>query len=152
MSNLEPIYLLHQNGYGQSAMFAIDITNCYLFFKKKINFKLEDSCFTMLSWFLPCINMNQSYIHVWPLLLEPLSLLPSHPTPLGYHRAPDLSSLHYTVNFHWVSNFTYGSIYVSNLLSQIILPSSSPTVSISLLSMSASSIAALQIDSSVPSF
>ena len=60
MSNLEPIYLLHQNGYGQSAMFATGITNCYLFLKKFIYFKLEDNCFTMLSWFLPYINMNQS--------------------------------------------------------------------------------------------
>ena len=59
MSNLEPIYLLHQNGYGQSAMFAISITNCYLFLKKLIYFKLEDNCFTMLSCFLPYINMNQ---------------------------------------------------------------------------------------------
>ena len=30
----------------------------------------------------------------------------------GCHRAPDLSSLHHTANFHWLSNFTNGHIYV----------------------------------------
>ena len=28
---------------------------------------------------------------------------------LGYHRARDLSFLHHTVNFHWLSNFTHGN-------------------------------------------
>ena len=33
---------------------------------------------------------------------------PSHtiPTPLDHHRAPDLSSMHHTANFQWLSSFT----------------------------------------------
>ena len=42
-----------------------------------------------------------------------LASLPPHPTPPGYHRAPDLSSLHHTVNFHWLSDFAYGDVHVS---------------------------------------
>ena len=42
---------------------------------------------------------------------------PSHSTPLGCHRAPDLSSLCPTAKFPWLSNFTY-NICVSMLLSQ----------------------------------
>ena len=34
-------------------------------------------------------------------------LHPPHPTPLGCHRAPDLSSLCHSANFHWLSKFTY---------------------------------------------
>ena len=40
------------------------------------------------------------------------------------------------INFHWLSNFTYGNIYVLMLLSQFVLPSLSPTVSTSLCSVS----------------
>ena len=36
--------------------------------------------------------------NVCPLSPEPLSHLPPDPTPLGFHRAPDLSSLHDTAN------------------------------------------------------
>ena len=50
-----------------------------------------------------------------------------------------------------VTCLTYGNVYVSMLLSQIILPSLSPTVSPCLFSNVCVSIAALQIDSSVPS-
>ena len=49
-----------------------------------------------------------------PLLLEPPSHLPSHPTPLGCHRALDLSSLHYTANSHWPS-ILYMVMYMINL-------------------------------------
>ena len=37
--------------------------------------------------------------------LEPSSCMPPHPTPLGCHRAPDLSSVRQTANSHWLSNF-----------------------------------------------
>ena len=37
------------------------------------------------------------------LPLEPPSHLPPHPTPLGCHRAPTLSSLLHTANSHWLS-------------------------------------------------
>ena len=63
------------------------------------------------------------------------------PTPTGCHRAPDLSSLHRTAHFHWLSNFAYGNVYVSTLPSQFIPPSLSPTV----FKMSVS-FAVLQVD------
>ena len=63
--------------------------------------------------------------YICPLPLEPPSHLPPHPTPLGYHRALDLSSLHDRLNFNWLSNFTYGNVYVSMLLSQFFPPSPS---------------------------
>jgi len=93
---------------------------------------LEDNCFTMLCWFLPYINMNQSQVYICPLPLEPPSHLPpeSHPSrlsnstgfefPESYGKSPLANS------------FTYGNIYVSMLLSQFVPPSPSPTVSTSL--------------------
>ena len=46
------------------------------------NFSLEDNCFTILCWFLPYINMNQSQVYYVPSLLN----LPpiSHPIPPLY--------------------------------------------------------------------
>ena len=82
--------------------------------------------------------MNQSQVYMHPFTLESPSHFPPHPTPLGSHRAPDLSSLCYTADFHWLSNFTHGNVYVSMLLSQFVPPSSSPSASTSLFSMSAS--------------
>ena len=94
-----------------------------LFFFKFIYFWLDDNCFTIFFWFLPYINMNQSWIYICLLLLEPLShVLPHLPTLPGCHRAPDLSSLCHIANLHWLSNFTYGNVYVSLLLSQFIPP------------------------------
>ena len=68
------------------------------------------------------------------------SLLTSFPppNPASFHRAPDLSSLHHTANFHWLSNFPYGDVYVSMLVSQSIPLSPSCTVSTSLFSISES--------------
>ena len=73
---------------------------------------------------------------------------PSHHSRLS--ESTGSSSLH--LKFPLAIYFTYGNRYVSMLLSQFVPPSSSPTVSASLFSMSVSSIAALQIGSSVPSF
>ena len=70
-----------------------------------------------------------------PLSWNPLSYLPPHPTPLGCHRAPDLSSLDHTANSHWLSNFAHDNVYVSMLFSQFIPPSPSPSVCIELLLM-----------------
>ena len=52
-----------------------------------------------------------------------LSHLPHHPTPLGCHRALDSCSLHHKTNFHQLSNFTYGNVYVAMPLSQFAPPS-----------------------------
>ena len=99
---------------------------------------MEDNCFTILCWFLPYINMNQSQIYIYPLPFEPPSHLPPHPTPLGCHRALGLRSLHHRANSHRLSNFPYGNVYVSMLPSQFAPPSPSPAASTSLFSVSAS--------------
>ena len=36
----------------------------------KVYFYLEDNCFTMLCWFLPCYNVNQPQVDTCPLPLE----------------------------------------------------------------------------------
>ena len=51
-----------------------------------------------------CISHRYTYA---PLPLP----IPSY--PLGYYRVPNLSFVHHTVNFYWLSNFTYGSVYIS---------------------------------------
>ena len=43
--------------------------------------------------------------------LEPPSHLTHHPTPVGCHREPDLSSLCHTANFHWLS-ILHGVMYM----------------------------------------
>ena len=113
----------------------------YFFF---FNFELEDNCFTILCWFLPYINtISHRYTYV-PSLLHRL-------TPLGCHRAPDLSCLH-TANFHWLS-ILHMAIHMLPCYS---LSSSHtlllPPGSTNLFSVSGVSIAALQRGSSVPSF
>ena len=59
--------------------------------------------------------MHQSEVPAHPLPLDPPSHFPPHPPPPGCHRAADLSSLGHTATFHWLSNFTYGYVYVSKL-------------------------------------
>ena len=49
---------------------------------------MKDNCSTILCWFLPYVNMNQSQVYACPLPLEPLSYFPPHPIPLGCYRAP----------------------------------------------------------------
>ena len=48
---------------------------------------MKNNCFTILCWFLPNINMNQPYVYICSLPLEPSSNLPPHPTLLACHRA-----------------------------------------------------------------
>ena len=53
------------------------------------------------------------YIWTWighRYIYEPPSHLLAHPTPLGYHRAPDLSSRCQIVYSHRLCNFTYCNI------------------------------------------
>ena len=68
----------------------------------------------------------------WTSLPSPI---PFHPSRLNW--APDLNSLYHTANICQVSNFAYGNIYVSVLLSQFIPPSPSPAVCASLCSVPA---------------
>ena len=100
-----------------------------------ICFSLKDNCFTMLCWFLPCVNMNQSQgcICFFPIKA------PSQPIPPLYvvteHQVefPMIIS-----NFPLAICFTNGNLYISLLLSQFIPPSPAPAMSISLFSMSES--------------
>ena len=59
---------------------------------------MEDNYLTMLCWFLAYIDVAIS-IHVSP---PSWTSLPPHPTPLGYQRTLDLSSLHHTENFRYL--------------------------------------------------
>ena len=76
-------------------------------------FLLEDNCFTILYWFLPDINMNQSQVYICSLPLEPPSHLPPHPIPLSCHRTSDLSFWCHTANSHWLS-LLYMVTYIFN--------------------------------------
>ena len=68
----------------------------------------------MLCWVLPNINMNQPQVYVSVFPLETLSHLPPHPTRLGCHRGPGLSSLTYS-KFPLAIYFTPGNVSVSML-------------------------------------
>ena len=64
-------------------------------------FNLEDNCLTVLYWFLPYINTNQSYLsvcYIYPLPLEP----PSHyspSSPLRLSQSTRLGFLCYIISF-----------------------------------------------------
>ena len=102
----------------------------------------------MLCWSLPYINMNQLWVYICPLPLEP----PSDPIPpLRLLWGTHLSSLHHTVNSHRPSILLIHMVmfmfqYYSLSSSYSLLPL---TVFTSLFSISVS-LAALQIGSSVP--
>ena len=65
-------------------------------------------------WFLPRINMNQPYVHIFSLSWTPLALHTSY-HPSSCQRALGLSSLCHAANSHWLSGFTYGNVSVSVL-------------------------------------
>ena len=50
---------------------------------------MEDTCFTVLCWFLPYISMIQPQVYTRPLPPEPPSHLLPHPPPLGCRGASD---------------------------------------------------------------
>ena len=66
----------------------------------------------------------------WTSLLPPT---PSHPSRLSMSTGFELPASY--SKFPWLSNFTYGSVYVSMLLSQFVPPSPSLPVSKSLFSV-----------------
>ena len=81
--------------------------------------------------------ISHKYAYVpCPLLLDSLSHLPLHPTPLSCHRAMGWAVSH--SKFPLATYFIYSNVHVSMLFSQFIPPSLSPTVSISLFSRFAS--------------
>ena len=101
----------------------------------------------MLCWFLPYNNANQPYIYIYiPCLLG------LHPTSISH---PSRSSENTTLGPHAIqkvptSYFTHGSVYISMLLSQIILPPPPFTVSTKSVFCICISIPALKMGSSVP--
>ena len=56
---------------------------------------MEANYFTILWWFLPCIDMNQPRVYMCPLLLN---TRPPHPIPLGCPSALALSDLFHASN------------------------------------------------------
>ena len=93
------------------------VLTSYLFFL------LGYSCFTVLCQFLLYNEVNQLYVYIYPLPLEP----PSPPIPprqvITEHRAelPVLYS-----RFPLAICFTHGSVCMSVLISQFVPPSPSP--------------------------
>ena len=63
----------------------------------------EDNCFTILWWFLPYIDMKQSWVHMCPPILKPPPTSLPYPIPLGCPRAPALSALLHSSNLYWSS-------------------------------------------------
>ena len=126
-SILQPIILYQKSRcshwYRQNEYNLIikDLSFLLLFF-----FPLETNCFTAMCWFL---QIRREYCFpLEPPLLPPISSLLS----LTEHRAgvPVLYS-----RFPLVIYFTHDSVYMSMLLSELILPSPSPSVSTKMSSM-----------------
>ena len=114
-------------------------THFYSFFLKLIYFlKL------IFNWRIIALQYYVGFCHISTCISLRCTYVPSlltsfpPPNPPSCHRAPDLSSLHHTADFHWLSSFTYGNVYVSTLVTQFIPLSPSCTMSSSLFSMSAS--------------
>ena len=100
---------------------------------------LEYNCFTMLCQFLLYSKVHQPYAYIYPHIPAILSLPPTLPIPplqvVTKHRA-DLPVL--CCCFPLAIYFTFGSIYMSVLLSHFVPASPSPTVSSNPFSMSTS--------------
>ena len=100
---------------------------------------LEYNCFTMLCYFLLYNKVSQLYIYIYPHISSHLRLPPTLIIPplqaVTKHRA-DLPVL--CNSFPLAIHFTFGSVYMSMILSHIVPASPSPSVSSSLFSMSSS--------------
>ena len=81
--------------------------------------------------------MNQAQVYMCPLAPEAPCLLSPHPIPLVVIEYQLWFPVPY-IKLPLAIYFAYGNMYVSMLLSQIIPPSPSPTVSKSLFFMSVS--------------
>ena len=97
---------------------------------------LEDSCFTMLCWFLPYINTNPPQVYTRPLPPTP----PLHPhSGLSTEQRVELLVLY--SRFPRATYFAYGNVCFHAALSippVLSPPSPLPAVSTSLFSVSAS--------------
>ena len=114
---------------------------------------MGDKCFTILSQFLPQINMSQPQVYICPLPREPPIHLPPHPTPLSFHRALGLNSLHNIATCHslFILYIICGEVYVSVTHPICHTLSFHSCVHVSGIYVYIS-IAVMLIDSSVPSF
>ena len=86
LSHEESCPVCKLRGFPQSRKSRLqEVTSLlYLLFFNFI-FKVEDNCFITLCCFCPTTMwMNHNYIYTFP----PSWASPSHPTPLGHHRAP----------------------------------------------------------------
>ena len=111
-------------------------SNFSFLLRKKIIFYLKDDCFTEFC-FLSNLNMNQPQVYIYPFHLEPPSHPPSHPTPLGWYKAPvwvpwDIQK----ISIGYLLTYGIGSFHVT--LSIHLTLSSPLTMSIRLFSMSVS--------------
>ena len=102
MSNLsDALFCIYCDDHVDFTFYFVDVVSHidFFLFKKKCLF-LTRGYFAILSWFLPYINMNQSWVYICPLLFELPSHLPPKLTPLGCHRRLDLHSMHHKANSH----------------------------------------------------
>ena len=120
--------------------FTLNIVVCtlhWLLLFKFIYFLWKDNCFTDFCCFLSNLNMNQPWVYIHPLPFELPSHLPSHPTPLGWHRAPVWISWA-ICKFPLAIYFTYRNVSFHVLLSIHLTLSFPFPMSVSLFSMSVS--------------
>ena len=107
-----------------------------------MNFLLEDSCFTMLCWFLQHNNaVNRKYIYALPQSLSPAPHPISPFQVITEHRA-ELPMLY--SRFPLITCFTRDSVHKSLLLSQFVSASPPTAVSTNPLSTPVSLLLACQ--------
>ena len=95
---------------------------------------LEDSCFPVLYWFLPCITMKQPQVFTYPLPLEPPPA-PRRIPPLGLVTGPRVERLRLCGNFLVALWLACDAVCFSVPLSRFSPPSPAPTVSSGLFSI-----------------
>ena len=104
---------------------------------KNYLFYLEANYFTILTWFLPHIDMSQPWVYMCPPSWSPLPPpSPSHPS--GLSQCTGFECPVSCIELGLVIYFTYGNIHVSVLFFQIIPPLPSLTESKSLFFTSVS--------------
>ena len=90
---------------------------------------MEANYFTILWWFLPYIDMNNTYtwVYMYPTVLKPLPP-PSPPYSSGLSQTTSFECPASLIELELDMSFIYGNIHVSMVLFHIV-PCSSPTPS-----------------------
>ena len=96
---------------GQTETSSIPLECCFVSFVRFL-------IFTVLYWCPLHSGVNQPWLHIHPLRLEPHPL--PYLTPLGHHRGPDWAPC--------VTRFMHDSVRMLVLLSPLVPLSPSPTV------------------------